>query len=130
MYVHTNIIVLKHVFFTSKTFQLNENFEVDRRTLKCDFIGYSPAEKSTINTPNGQIYLYINIPTEDSVISLINSHLDLNFEVIKKAHNSRYENGDDIRVINLDPIALFSNFKLPISSESFWKISVIVTLFL
>ena len=63
-------------------FKLNENYEVDPRILKCDYIRYSPAETSTRNTPNSQIY--INIPKEDSVISLLNSYVDLNFEVIKK----------------------------------------------
>ena len=91
-------------------FKLNENYEVDRRILKCDYIRYSPAETSTIKTPNSQIY--INIHREDSVISLLNSYLDLNFEVIKRADNSRYANGNDIRLVNLAPIALFSIFKL------------------
>ena len=95
-------------------FKLNEKYEVDRRILKCDYIRYSPAETSTISTPNSQIY--INIPREDSVISLLNSYLDLNFEVIKKADNSRYGNGNDIKLVNLGPIALFSNFKLTTSS--------------
>ena len=63
-------------------FKLNENYEMDRRILKCDFIRYSPAETSTINTPISQIY--INITREDSVIRLLNIYLDLNFEVIKK----------------------------------------------
>ena len=63
-------------------FKLNENYEVGRRILKCDYSRYSAAETSSINTPNSQIY--INIPREDSVISLLNSYLDLNFEVIKK----------------------------------------------
>ena len=95
-------------------FRLNENYEVDRRILKCDYIRYSPAETSTINTPNSQ--KYINIPREDSVISLLNSYLDLSFEVVKKNDNSRYGNGNDIRLVNLGPIALFSNFKLTTSS--------------
>ena len=95
-------------------FKLNKNYEVDRRILKCDYIRYSPAETSTINTPNSLIYL--NIPREDSVISLINSYLDLNFEVIRKADDSRYGNGNDIRLVNLGPIALFSTFKLTTSS--------------
>ena len=34
----------------------------------------------------------------------------------KKADNSRYGNGNDIRVVNLGSIALFSNFKLTTSS--------------
>ena len=95
-------------------FKLNENYEVDRRILKCDYIRYALAETSTIHTPNSQIY--INIPREDSVISLLNSYLDLNFEVIKKADDSRCGNGNDIKLINLGPIALFSNFKLTTSS--------------
>ena len=95
-------------------FKLNENYEVDRRILKCDYIRYSPAETSTINTPNSQIY--VNIPREDSVISLLNSYLDLNFEVIKRNDDSRYANGNDIRLVNLGPVALFSNFKLTTSS--------------
>ena len=95
-------------------FKLNENYEVDRRILKCDYIRYSPAEALTIKTLNSQIY--INIPREDSFVSLLNSYLDLSFEVIKKDDNSRYANGNDIRLVNLGPIALFSNFKLTTSS--------------
>ena len=58
----------------------------------------------------------MNIPREDSVISLLNCYLHLNFEVIKKADDSRYGNGNDIKLVNLGPIALFSNFKLTTSS--------------
>ena len=64
-------------------FKLNENYEVDRKILECVYIRYAPAETSTINTPNSKIY--INIPREDSVISLLNSYLDLKFEVVRKA---------------------------------------------
>ena len=46
----------------------------------------------------------------------MNSYLDLNFEVIKKTDDSRYGNGNDIRLVNLGPIALFSNFKLTTGS--------------
>ena len=95
-------------------FQLNENYEVDRRFLKCDYIRYSPAETSTINTPKSQIY--IKIPREDSVISLTNSHLDLKLEVTKKADGSRYGTCNDIRLVSLGPIVLFSIFKLTTST--------------
>ena len=50
------------------------------------------------------------------MISLLNSYLDLNFEVVKKNDNSRYGNGNDIRLVNLGLVALFSNFKLATSS--------------
>ena len=102
------------MFFTSKMFKLKKNYEVDRRIPKFDYISYSPAETSATNTPNSQIY--INVPKEDSVNSLLKSYLDLYFEVIKIADNSRYANGNDIRLVNLCLIALFSNFILRTSS--------------
>ena len=95
-------------------FKLKENNEVNRRFLKCEYICYSPAETSTKKTPNCQIY--INIHREDSAISLLNSYLDLKFDVIKKVDDSRYGDGNEIRLVNLRPIALFSNFRLTKSS--------------
>ena len=95
-------------------FKLNENYEVDRKILKCDFIRFSPAEASTIITPNSQTY--INILREATVISLLNSYLDLNFEVVKRADSSSFANGNDIQLVNLGPVALFSSFKLTTSS--------------
>ena len=95
-------------------FKLNENYEIDRRILKCEYIRYSPAEISTINTANSQIYIYI--PREDSVISLLNSYLEINVDVLQAATNNRYVDANDIRLVNLGPIALFSNYKLTTSS--------------
>ena len=95
-------------------FKLSENYEVDRRILKCDYIRYSPTEISTINTANSQIY--IDIPREDSVISLLNSSFELNFDVLQSATSNRYTDANDIRLVNLGAIALFSNYKLTTSS--------------
>ena len=95
-------------------FKLSEKYEVDRKILKCDYIRYSPAEISTINTANSQVY--IKRPREDSVISLLNSYLELNFDVLHAADNNRYVDANDIRLDNLRPIALFSNYKLTTSS--------------
>ena len=95
-------------------FKPNKSYEVDRRFLKCDYNRYSPPETSTKNTPKSQIY--INIPIENSVPSLWNIYLGLNFEVIKKAGISRYENGNDIRLNYVGPIALFNNFEFTTSS--------------
>ena len=39
--------------------KLNENYRIDCRILKCDYIGYSPAEASTLNTPNSPKYSII-----------------------------------------------------------------------
>ena len=95
-------------------FKLSENYSVNRDILKCDYIRCSSSEISTINTANSQVY--INIPREDSVISLLNSYLELNFDVLHAVTNNRYVDGNNIRLVNLGPIALFSNYKLTTSS--------------
>ena len=95
-------------------FKLSEKYSINGDILKCDYIRYSPSEISTINTANSQVY--INIPREDSVISLLNSYLELNFDVLHAATNNRYVDGNDIKLVNLGPIALFSNYKLTNSS--------------
>ena len=95
-------------------FKLSEKCEIVRRIQKCDYIRYSPSEISTINTPNSQIY--INIPREDSVISLLNSYIEIKFDVLKAATSNRYADADDIRLVNLGSIALLSDYKLATSS--------------
>ena len=95
-------------------FKLNEKYEINRDIFKCDYIRYSPSEKSTINTANSQVH--INIPREDSAISLLNSDLELSFDVLHAVTNNRYVDGNNIRLVNLGPIALFSNYKLATSS--------------
>ena len=47
---------------------------------------------------------------------MLKIYSDINFEVFEKADNSRFANGNDIRLVILEPIALFSNFILTISS--------------
>ena len=95
-------------------FKLSEKYEINRDILKCDYIRYSPSEISTINTANSQVY--INIPREDSVISHLNSYLELNFDVLRADNSNRYLDGNDIRLVNLGLISLFSNYKLTTSS--------------
>ena len=79
-------------------FQLKENYEIDRKILKCNYIRYSPVEISTLNTANNEIY--INIPREDSFISWLNSYLELIFDVLPAAIGNRYVDGKDIRLVN------------------------------
>ena len=95
-------------------FKLNEKYEINRNIIKYDCIRYSPSELSTINTAISQIY--INIATEDSVLFLLICYIDLNFDVLHAASNDRYGDGNDSRLVNLGPIASFSNFKLTTSS--------------
>ena len=75
-------------------FKLIDRYEINRDILKCDYIRYSPSEISTVNTADSQVY--INIPREDSVISLLNSYLDLNFDVLHAATGNRYADNSDI----------------------------------
>ena len=82
--------------------------------MKCDYIRYSPSEISTKNTTNSQIYN--NIPGEGSVISLLKSYVELNFDVLQAATGNRYADGTDIGLVNLAVIALISNYKLTTSS--------------
>ena len=95
-------------------FKLSEKYSFNRDFLNCDYIRFSSSEISTINTANSQVYIIL--PREDSVISLLNSYLELNFDVLHAATNNRYVDGNDIRLVNLGPIALFSNYKLTTSS--------------
>ena len=95
-------------------FKLSEKYSINRDITKCDYIRYSPSEISTINTANSQVY--INIPREDIVFSVLNSNLELNFDVLYAATNNRYVDGNDIRLVNLGSIGLFSNYKLTTSS--------------
>ena len=95
-------------------FKLKDRHEVYRNILKCDYIRYSPSEISTINTPNSQTYN--NIPREDSLNSVLESRLDLNFDVLHAATGNRFVDANDIRLINFGPIALFSKYDLASSS--------------
>ena len=95
-------------------FELSDNYEVDRKILKYDYIRCSLAGTSTIITPNS--HKGINIPREGYVLSMLNRFLDFNFEVMKTAGDSRFANGDDRWLVTSGPIALFSIFKLTTSS--------------
>ena len=46
---------------------------------------------------------------------MLNSYIELNFDVIKAATGNRYADADDILLAILAPIALFSNYKLTTS---------------
>ena len=95
-------------------FKLSEKYEINRNILRCDYIRYSSSGTSTKDTPKSQIN--IDIPREVCVISLLNSYIELSFDVIHAAANNRYADNFDIRLVNLGPVTLFSNHKLTTSS--------------
>ena len=47
---------------------------------------------------------------------MLNSYIDLNFDVVHSVNNDRYADNTEIRLVNLGPVALFSNYKLTTSS--------------
>ena len=47
---------------------------------------------------------------------MLNSYLEFNFDVLHTATNNRYVDGNDISLVNLGPIALFSKYELTTSS--------------
>ena len=66
-------------------------------------------KKSTVNAANSQIY--INIPGEDSVFSLVKIYLDLIFDVLHAATGNSCVGGNDKRLVSLGVIALFVCYK-------------------
>ena len=86
-------------------FILNLNHKACRTSLECEYIRHSPSETITVKTVNSQ--KYNNIIRENSVISLLESYLDLNFDVLHAATGNRYADGNDIKLVNLIPIAFF-----------------------
>ena len=62
---------------------LSQKYAVDRPILKCDYIRYTPPSLNLVNGENNQIF--IDIPREDSAISLKDGYLDLNLNVTHRA---------------------------------------------
>ena len=74
-----------------------------------------PSDLGTANTANS--HLYYNTHRKKSVISLINSFIELNYEVVRANDNNRYAERRDIKVVNVGLVAFFSNYELAISSR-------------
>ena len=85
---------------------------MDKPIHKIDFIKYSPSSLATINNNNSNIS---SLPREDAYICLQNSFISLEFEVLKN-DDTNYADGDQIRLVNFGPVALFSEAKLVTSS--------------
>ena len=54
---------------------------------------------------------YINIPRKDTVVSLLNSYLDLFFDIVQSATDNRSADNNNIGSVNLGLNASFSNYK-------------------
>ena len=79
---------------------------------KIDFINYSPSSLATINIISK---ISLKWPREDAYISLQNSYISVEFEVLKN-DVTRYADDDEISLVNFGPKAFFSEAKLTTSS--------------
>ena len=88
-------------------FNLSQKHAVDRPILKCDYIRYTPPSSKLVNGEKNQ--MFVDIPREDSALSLRDSYLELDFNVTHRvgAH-ARYVDNDHIRLLNLGAMALFN----------------------
>ena len=95
-------------------FSLKKKYELDQPIHKIDFIKCSPNTLSTVNKNDSKIS--ISLPREDAYICLQKSYITVDFEVVKNADDTRYVDNDQIALVNLGPVALFSEAKLTTSS--------------
>ena len=72
----------------------------------------------SLNLPNGlNNQISIDLPREDSAISLKTDHLELDFNVTQGSGGPAWNaDGDHIGLVNLDPFALFKKDRLTSSS--------------
>ena len=63
--------------------------------------------------------MYIIISKEDSVSILVKSYRDLNYDILLNDNNNGYVERANKKLVNIVPIAFFSNFKIANSRDKF-----------
>ena len=94
-------------------FSLKSKYKLMKPIHKMNFIKYSPNSLATINNLNSDNS--ISLPREDAYICLQNSYISLEFEVLKK-DDTRFNDGNQISLVNFGPVALFSEANLTTSA--------------
>ena len=74
-----------------------------RPNFKSNYIRYDPKSITNANTANEQ--MFIDIPREDSVISLKHCNLESDFDLKLTGTDRRFPAADNIRLIDLGSIA-------------------------
>ena len=96
-------------------FNLSHKYAIDRPFIKFDYIRYTPPPLNLVNGENNQIV--IDIPRQDTALSLKDSYLEFDFSVTHRAGaHDRYVDNDHIGLVKLGPVALFSKYRLTSSS--------------
>ena len=93
-------------------FNLSRKHIVDRPILKCDYIRCNPPSINLVKGENNQIF--IDVPKRDSANRLKDSYLESDFSVTRGGH-VRCVDDDHIRLVNLGPIGMFNEYRLPSS---------------
>ena len=103
-------------FILKKMFSLSQRYAVDRPILKHEYIiRYTPSSLNLVSGENNQIF--IDIPREDSAISMKDRDLELDFNVTHRASShARYADGGHIRLIILLSFDFFIKYGLTSSS--------------
>ena len=86
----------------------------DRRIIKCDY--NSDTIQALINAYRQNEPRCINIPRKSSKISLKRSCLGTDFDLENRDNDQVTADSSDKKLVNLGPIALFSEFKLSTST--------------
>ena len=107
-------------------FSLRSKYTFENPIHKIDFIKYSPSSLATVNNNNSNIS--ISLPREDAYICLQHSYISLEFEV-HKYDDTRFNDGDEISLVNFWHVALFSEAKLTTSSGKHLEKMTICTQF-
>ena len=94
-------------------FSLKSKYTLEKFFQKIDFIKYSPSSLATIN--NNHSNTSISLPREDAYICLQNSNISLEFEVLSN-DDTRFNDGDEINLVNFGPVPLFTEAKVTTSS--------------
>ena len=85
--------------------KLTKRYNHSSGILKEKKVKYYPENLSILNTDNSTIRIIVN--PQEIYLNLNESELQMEFEVLKTA-GTRYADADDIRLVNLAPLALFS----------------------
>ena len=94
-------------------FSSKSEYTLKKPIHKIDFIKYSPSSLATVNNANSNIS--VSLPREDAYICLQHSFISVEFEVPKN-DDTRFNDGNEISLVNFGPVALFSEAKLTTSS--------------
>ena len=122
-----NFFNINELYTDSFNVFLKSKYTLDKPIHKIDFIKYSPSSLATVNNANSNIS--VSLPREDAYICLQNSFISVEFEILE-TNITKYNDGDEISLVNFGPVALFSEAKLTISSGKHLEKLTIYTQFL